>query len=591
MFTANNIRKIFRRFGPPMATLSATAFIAGCSMLLCAILSLAFWGEVAGHSLIKAFAIPAVITPAISYFLLQFLSNLDLAEENLRKSEEKYRNVLLNIEEGYYEVDLKGGFTFHNETMRNMLGYDDNEMSGLNFRRYLDRRYADKVIRVGKEVYRTGKAAKAIDWRLIRKNKETLHIEASISLMMDRDGAPVGFRGIVRDITERKVAEENKRILEERLQNSRRLESLGALAGGIAHDFNNLLMGIQGNVSLMLLEIGRDNSNFEKLKQIESSVEKGAMLTRQLLGFAREEKFKVESIDPKSVMESTALVFARTHRNISIRSEFEENGWMIEADRSRLEQVLISVFVNAGQAMPHGGELRLSTTNEAVFGHKAERIGLVPGNYVKLSVGDSGRGIDDGLLSRIFDPFFSTRSIGRGNGLGLTYAYGVVRNHNGIIKVSSVRGNGSTFDIYFPAAPPRIETEQAAAPPAAPLSGTETILIVDDEEIVLEVGAEMLKSLGYDIRKAKNGNEAIEKFMKEKDGIDLVILDLIMPELDGYRTFDILKTVNGDTRVLFSSGCGLPPPGELVKGGSRNFIRKPFNLDELSSKVRSVLDA
>ena len=585
----SKLDKFFHKIGPVKTTLIVTAFFTSASVLLCLGLSLAIWEKIETPSIFKAFLIPVILVPFLSLFFRRFILRLEEAERSLRKSEEKYRSVLQDIEDGYFEVDLSGSFTFFNERMGDMLGYSDEEMAGLNFRSFMDRKNTSIVMGVFNEVYKTGKSAKAIDWKLIRKDGQELCIETSVSLIRDRVGVPVGFRGITRDITERKNAEDSRRLLEERLQNSRRLESLEALAGGIAHDFNNLLMGIQGYVSLMLLDAKPSDPRHDQLKKIEKSVDKGEKLTRQLLGFAREGKYNLEKIDPGDLMEKAASMFARTQPQIAIRKEFVRDGWRIEGDRFRLEQVLIDLFVNAAQAMPHGGELLLSTRNDFFDAQKAESMGLSPGKTVTLSIADTGKGIDEKVLNHIFEPFFTTRTIGSGTGLGLASCYGIVRNHKGIIRATSVKGKGSTFRIYLPASEGESAVEEVPAFSIA--AGRETILIVDDEEIVLEVGAKMLENLGYNVHKAKNGMEAVSIVEEHDDGIDLIVLDMTMPGLSGYETFEQLQSVNGRARVLLSSGYGLDSQiSELVQRGAGGFIQKPFKLDELSGKVRSILD-
>jgi len=393
-------------------------------------------------------------------------------------------------------------------------------------------------------------------------------------------GAITGVVEYVRDITE-------KRKLEQQLIHAQKMEAIGELAGGIAHDFNNLLMGIQGRTSLILNEITTDDVMYENLKGIEEFVISASDLTKQLLGFARGGKYEVRPYDINEIVIQSAQMFGRTRKEIDIVQRFQDDIWVVEVDRSQIEQVLLNLFVNAGQAMPEGGSLYLETVNEVVDNPLSHSLRLQAGRYVKIAVTDTGIGMDDKTRARIFDPFFTTKDMGRGTGLGLASAYGIIKNHQGLITVYSQKGEGATFNIYLPASDK--ELLQSTENPERSFSGTGTILLVDDEQIILDVCEPMLNLLGYNVITARGGLEAID-ILREKDHtIDLIILDMIMPGISGSETFDRLRGINPDSKILLSSGYSLNGQAtEILNRGCNGFIQKPFNINHLASKIQEI---
>ena len=275
------------------------------------------------------------------------------------------------------------------------------------------------------------------------------------------------------------------------------MEAIGTLAGGIAHDFNNLLMGIQGYASLTLLDLDPSNPNYERLKRIEEQVQSGADLTKQLLGFARGGRYEVKPADMNEIIEKTSSMFGRTKKEISIHRKYGKDLWSVEVDRGQMEQVFLNLYVNAWQAMPGGGEIYLETENVLLDDEQAFPYSVRPGKYVKIAVTDTGTGMDEKTRERIFDPFFTTKEMGRGTGLGLATVYGIIKGHKGMINVYSEPGHGTTFTIYLPASEKKVVKEKTAA--GKILMGTETILLVDDEKMVLEVSKELLASMGYQV--------------------------------------------------------------------------------------------
>ncbi len=510
-------------------------------------------------------------------------------EEELRKSEEKYRSIIESMENGYYEADLSGNLTFSNQPLANILGYDETEMIGLNYRQFMAPEIATAVAQRFAKIVKTGKAEKLTRYAIVRKDGSHRTLEATASLITDPGAKPMGFRGVVMDITERRDAEKEKKKLEASLQQIQRLDGIGTLAGGVAHDFNNLLMGIQGNVSLMLLEMDRAHPYHKKLKSIEACVTSGADLTRQLLGFARGGKYIVKPLDFNKVLENTANMFGRTRKEISIHYKLQADLWTVMGDQNQIEQVLLNLYINAWQAMPDGGHIYLETCNVEIDEPSAKPLDIRPGNYVRVSVADTGIGMDEGVQQKIFEPFFTTKEMGRGTGLGLASAFGIVKNHDGAIDFESRLDEGSTFYIYLPVSDQKVPKAPAAVENLA--EGTETILLVDDEKVILDVNKPMLEKLGYRVLAAQSGREAISIFDDAKDDIDMVILDMIMPDLGGGAVFDHIKAVKPDIKVLLSTGYSLTGQAEAIMArGCTGVIQKPFNIEQLSVKIRQVIE-
>ena len=520
------------------------------------------------------------------------------AEEALRESEEKYRTILESIEEGYYETNTAGDFTFFNDSLAAIFGYTRDEMSGMNYKKNIDKEAADKLYQVFNNVYATGKPSKGAEYKFFGKDGITRYVEVSVSLLKDAKGKRVGFRGITRDVTERKLAEQEKARLEAQFQQAQKMESTGTLAGGIAHDFNNLLMAMQGNASLILLNKDSSHPDYERLKNIEEYIRDAANLTKQLLGFARGGKYEVKPTDLNTLLKKSSEMFGRTKKEITIHPKYQKELWAVEADPGQIEQVLLNLYVNAWQAMPGGGELYLETQNTMIDEHHSKPYHMEPGKYVMISITDTGSGMDEATRKRIFDPFFTTKEMGRGTGLGLASVYGIIKSHGGFIDVYSEKGHGTTFKIHLPATEADSMASRVAADKALEMArGTETILLVDDEDMIIEVGTELLREMGYHVLIARSGREAIE-IVSEAHGSDpistapdLVILDMIMPNTSGGETYDRLKEISPGIRVLLSSGYSIDGQAtDILERGCNGFIQKPFNIEQLSQKIREMMD-
>jgi len=520
------------------------------------------------------------------------LTDRKRVEEAVQLSEEKYRTLIESTLDLVFIVDRRGIYSYVNPTLEKVTGYAASELIGRPFTYIVAPEQVKSTINRFKKGIK-GEAAPAYEADLVHKNGERIPVEFLVTTLSDTKGQPTGRFGIARDITERKLAEEEKLELETKLHQARKMESIGILAGGIAHDFNNLLMGMQGNVSLMLLGIDPGHPHYEKLKTIEQHVQSGAELTSQLLGFARGGKYKVKPTDLNSLVRKTSKIFGRTKKEVTIHEKYQKDIWTVEADQGQMEQVLLNLYLNASQAMPGGGELYLQTENVTIDKKYTKPHNIEPGNYAKISVTDTGTGMDEATRQKIFDPFFTSKKMGsvKGTGLGLASAYGIIKNHGGIIDVYSEKGAGSTFNIYLPASEAVIGDQEAEIREEKIPTGHETVLFVDDEEMIIDVSKEMLKTLGYEVLTARNGREAIEVYKENRDRIDIVIMDMIMPEMGGGEAYDRLKEINPDIKVLLSSGYSINGQAkEILERGCNGFVQKPYSIKDLSRTIREVLD-
>ncbi len=507
------------------------------------------------------------------------ITELKRAEEKLRKSEKNHREILDAMGDWILMVDRDLKIVLFNSSFMKMnrelgLGEDVIGRTPMEIFPFLPETIVDE--------YRW-----VFDHKMVLVTQETTKIDnkefvtESRKIPLVEDGRVVGVVSVIRDMTEQKR-------FELQFYEAQKMESIGTLAGGVAHDFNNLLMGIQGRNSLMLMNIDSSHPNHVHLQEIESIVWRAAELTKQLLGFARGGKYEVNPFNLNEIIKVQNHLFGRTKKEITIHENYEKDLWTVEADQGQIEQVILNLYINAWQAMPKGGELIVHTENVVIDENYLRPNDVEPGNYVKISVTDTGVGIDKTIQQKIFDPFFTTKEMGRGTGLGLASVYGIIKNHGGIINVYSEKGQGATFNIYLPASEKSVIEEKARSEEV--LKGEGTVLLVDDEQLIIDVSTEILNSLGYEVLTARCGKEAIDVYANNRDKIVIVLLDQVMPGMSGGDTYTRLKEINPDILVLLSSGYSIDgQASRILKKGCNGFIQKPYNMMDLSHKIHDIL--
>jgi len=640
------------------------------------------------------------------------------AEEMLRSSEEKYRTILENIEDGYFEVDIAGNFTFFNDSLCRLLGYSRDEMMGMNNRQYTDEENAPKLYRAFNQVYRTGEPTKGFDWEVIRKDGAKRYVETSVSSIKNSSGQPIGFRGIVRDITERKQIEETLRVsesryrslfdgvpiglyrttaageiidanpaliemlgyldweslskvnaadiyidpeerkkwqplmeqegivrnfqkqlqhrdgtviwveenaraicdaegrvlfyegsfqditerkraeeemaaLQEQLRQSQKMESIGRLAGGIAHDFNNLLTIIKGYSQLSLIELKEGNPLKENIEEVKKATDRAADLIRQLLAFSRRQVMEMRVLDLNILLQNLDKMLRRViGEDIELVTLLAEDLGRVKTDPGQIEQVILNLAVNARDAMPSGGKLTIETANVELDETYARRhVAVTPGRYVMLAVSDTGVGMTPEVRDRVFEPFFTTKEKGKGTGLGLSTVYGIVKQSEGNIWIYSEPGHGTTFKIYLPQAEEPLEEVKEKVVGEELPRGSETVLVVEDEEEVRKVAARILRGQGYKVLEASNGADTLMICKEQKEPIHLILTDVVMPKMSGCELAKCISSIRPEIKVLYMSGYTdntITHNGILEEG--MKYIQKPFTMGALAGKVREVLD-
>ncbi len=522
-----------------------------------------------------------------------------IMEDRLKVSEKRFRFMIQNSPDMIYTLDDSGHFTFVNEAVTDLFGYHSADLIGKHYQsilhkddisrsrwRFNERRTGERSTAGFELRLKPGPRYQGTDGK--KPDFTVVELNATGMYRRKRPRGPrvqVGTYGVARDKTYRKA-------LETQLIQAKKMEAIGNLAGGLAHDFNNLLMGVQGVVSLMRLKMEPDNPFLKQVRTIEQYVQDGAGLTRQLLTLAKGGALEIKPTDVNELIRKQSLMFGRTRKEIAIVEDLVPAVLPVLADSSQIEQVLLNLYVNAGHAMPEGGRIAIKTENIYISDEHVllGPTNLKPGRHVKITVSDTGIGMDEQTLERIFDPFFTTKQFGKGSGLGLYVAYGIIKNHGGFIQVVSKQGIGTTFTIYLPATESR--TARTEKPSPQKILGRETILLVDDEEKVLKLCRDSMKLLGYTVYTADSGDKAVGIFSEKADTIDVVVLDMIMPGLSGKETYRRLKQIDPQVRVLLASGYAMEGQAEdILKEGCTGFIQKPFKMEQLSLTIQEIVHA
>jgi PAS domain S-box-containing protein len=514
------------------------------------------------------------------------------AEQALRESEEKYRSLVNNIKLGIFRSTPgpHGKFIEVNLAMEEMTGYSRGELLSMNVSDlYVRPEEREKVVQ--EVASSTGKTTTELNFR--KKDGTEIVVSDTKVPVRDHTGKVLYFDGIIEDITGRKESEREKAALEEQFRQSQKMEAIGRLAGGVAHDFNNLLTIIKGNSQLSLMEMKADDPLRGNIEEIHKASDRAATLTRQLLAFSRRQILEMKVLDLNTTLRELEKMLHRViGEDVELVTYMAEDLGRIKADPGQIEQVIMNLAVNARDAMPRGGKLTIETANLVLDEAYARRhVAVKPGHYVMLSVSDTGVGMTPEVKERIFEPFFTTKEKGKGTGLGLSTVYGIVKQSGGNIWVYSEPGQGATFKLYFPRVDEPLDEMEKKVVQEELSRGSETILVVEDNDEVRKLAVRVLEKQGYNVLEASTGEEALLLCKSWKEPIHLLLIDVVMPGMSGWELVEKLRYVRGDFKALFMSGYTdntIAHHGVLEKGV--NYIQKPFTVEGLARKVRGILN-
>ncbi|HHP7236070.1 MAG TPA: PAS domain S-box protein [Desulfobacterales bacterium] len=514
--------------------------------------------------------------------------------KRLQLSEEKYRTILESIEDGYFEVDRAGNFTFFNESACRMLGYPRDELAGINYRSLVDPKTADRVYQTFHQVFETGLPSRTPDWQVIRKDGAPRFVQTVISPVRDANGRITGFRGLARDVTDRIAAEAERKLLETRLQKAEKMEAIGMLAGGVAHDLNNVLSGLVSFPELILMDLAPESPLHRPIRAIQKSGERAAAIVQDLLTLARRGVAVSKVVNLNRIV--SEYLNSPEHRkitdsfeNIDLQVDLDPELLNMKGSPVHLAKSLMNMIYNAVEAMPGGGRIRITTENRCLEHPMKGYERIKAGEYVILCVSDSGIGISEADIERIFEPFYTKKVMGRsGSGLGMAVVWGTVKDHQGYIDVVSRPEEGTRFTLYFPGTRQPIEAEAEIS--SAQLTGRgESILVVDDIAEQREIAAGMLQKLGYVVRCVSSGEAAVEHLKNHP--ADLLLLDMIMePGIDGLETYRRIIEIRPGQRTVIASGYSeTTRVKEAQRLGAGVYVKKPYTLAALGTAVRKEL--
>jgi PAS domain S-box-containing protein len=516
----------------------------------------------------------------ISGMILDTSDRKQAAEERIRLAtavEQAAESVIIS--------DRKGTIHYVNPAFERLSGFSSEDIVGKNFRILKSESHDETFYR---EMWQTISSGTAWSGRISNRMKDgsLRQFETTISPLRDKNGTIVNFVSVNRDVTQ-EVA------LEAQLFQAQKMEAVGTLAGGIAHDFNNLLQVIQGYTEVLQSEVGRNKSGLEALQKIHRSAKRGAELTRQLLTFSRKVQSERRPLDLNREVEQVKTLLERTiPKMIEIELYLSESPAVVCADPIQVEQAIMNLAVNAKDAMPEGGKIVIETEKVKLDEQFCKtHLGARPGEYVLLSISDTGHGMDREILEHVFEPFYTTKDVGKGTGLGLAMVYGIVKNHEGYILCYSEISTGTTFKIYLPAMEQSGERQKADEMKDLFKGGDETILLVDDEDYIRDLGVELLTDAGYNVLTATDGEEALKLYRKEQKKIDLIILDLVIPGMGGKKCYEEILKINPKAKILIVSGYSANGPGKAaLEAGAKGFVGKPFDVSHLLETIREILD-
>ena len=523
--------------------------------------------------------------------VIRDISAREQAEAKLRESEERYRVLYEDNPSMFFTVDENGTVMSVNKFGAEQLGYRPAELVGRNVLPVFHEEDKEAVKRQLAECLANRSRVASWEFRKVRKDGSVLWVRERARTVTGADGKPMVLI-VCEDITDQKKADEEHLNLEEQVRHAQKLESLGLMAGGIAHDFNNLLVGILGSASQALSKLGPDSPVRSDMEQLEKAADRAAELCKQLLAYSGRGRFDVRPLSISDLVGELAdLLDVAVQRKGLLRYELAPGLPLIKGDGAQIRQVVVNLVTNAAEAIgPDGGTITVSTRVLHIERPvESPSVGTVaPGRYTCLEVADTGCGMDEDTLKKMFDPFFTTKFTGRG--LGLAAVLGIVRGHSGSIDVHSEAGEGTTFRALFPCAEGVRPEPPRPAPPTEVARGSGTVLVIDDEPIVLAVAAQTLAGGGYRVLTAADGHEGIRCFTDHQDEVSLVLLDMTMPGLGGDEVLGVLRSLRGNVKILLSSGYDEQEVTRRFEGpGPSGFIQKPYRSVELLAKVHDVL--
>ncbi|SPD74158.1 putative Histidine kinase [uncultured Desulfobacterium sp.] len=542
--------------------------------------------------------IPVKILDEIGRLALAFnhmSESLQTRTKALEESEKKYRSILQNIEEGYYECDPSGTFMFINDSMAKILDYPKDEVLGTNYRRYLTEQCVEKSGQIISIVASTGRPAKEFELELAKKGGAKGFVESSASAIKDSNGRTVGVRGIMRDITERKIADEEKERLISQLQQAQKLEVVGTLAGGVAHDLNNILAGIINYPELLLMDLPQDSPLKKPLVTIQKSGEKAAAIVQDLLTMARRgvtvnEVVNLNDMISEHLNSPEHIKLKLYHPQVRVETNLQPNLLNVLGSPVHLFKTIMNLISNAAEAMPDGGTIDIKTENQYVDHHVHGYDDIPEGEYVVLTVSDNGSGISAEDKERIFEPFYSKKKMGRsGTGLGMAVIWGTVKDHKGYINLQTVEGKGTTFELFFPVTCQERAGSDSKIMMEDYMGNGESVLVVDDVKEQREVARDILTKLGYSVTSVASGEEAVEYV--RKNSADLILLDMIMdPGIDGLETYRRLIELRPGQKAIIASGYSESEQvREVQQLGAGAYVKKPYTFEKIGLAIWDAL--
>lgn len=504
------------------------------------------------------------------------------ADQLIKDSRQKYRNLIENITDVIFQLDIKGNITYISPSVQNYVAITPEQALGRN---YIDFVHKEDLSIARRSFFTNLEGGhEAFEFRILSANGTVKHVRTSGRQLIEK-GKVAGLIGTLSDMTVQKQ-------MEQELFQSRKMEAIGQLAGGVAHDFNNMLASILGNAEILNMKLADQPALAEYVQKIVKASEHASNLTRQLLSFARKDQFRPVPVDIHQTLAEVVDILSNTiDRRIRIIQEFNAYPSTVMADPSQLENAILNLGLNARDAMPNGGNLTFSTdiiqcneNDEIVVLNK-----IAPGKCVRVSITDTGVGMSPDVMEHLFEPFFTTKEPGKGTGLGLASAYGIIQNHKGYIEILSQENMGTTVNVFLVLVDRKVE-DKTTRPSPMNLKGTGRLMLVDDEPLVRDAAAKILGRLGYHVKVFEDGEAAVEYFQQHPKDFELVILDMIMPKLNGKETFIRLRKIDPGIKILLSTGYSVEGEAqEVMDLGASGFVQKPYRISTIASAVREAL--